>query len=46
MLSPELRELFMNGPPGSKGTAAKANGFVRYGGAASLYVQWRKHRWR
>ena len=41
MLSPELRELLLNG---SDGHPPKQQTIIRLGGAATLLVQWRRHR--
>lgn len=40
MLSDALRELLLNGPHPDQ----RARGLVRFGGAATVLVQWRRHR--
>jgi hypothetical protein len=39
-LSPELRRLLVDGPDSND----KRNGLLRFGGTATVRVQWRKHR--
>jgi hypothetical protein len=40
MLTPELRKLLMDGPHLND----RAKNLVRFGGAATVLVQWRRHR--
>jgi hypothetical protein len=40
MLTPELRDILLNGPHAND----RRNGLVRFGGAATIRVLWSKHR--